>query len=98
MICQECKKEVACVTQRDEYLFIATRTCLWCRDKAYEESYRIQDSIACCRNCNAVDQDDDWLLCGHGGQPVSSVGICSLFVAAPPVTDVREGGHEKTES
>lgn len=80
MKCLQCSKEVTIVTPHDQFMFGASGLCPECRDKVIEESYRDQTDLRCCRNCREVDQADDWIVCGHNGKPVSTIGICDRFL------------------
>ena len=79
MQCTICHQEVTIMTTHEQFLFGASGLCADCREKAFEESYRDQTELRCCRNCGSVDQADDWIVCGHNGRPVSTTGICERF-------------------
>jgi len=79
MRCSRCQNEVTITTPHEQFLFGASGLCADCREKVFEESYRDQTELRCCRNCREVDQADDWIVCGHNGRPVSTTGICERF-------------------
>lgn len=83
MRCNTCQNDVFITTTHEQFLWDASHLCKECQDKVFEESYRTQDELACCRNCKNNDWVEDFgILCGHNGKPVSSVGICLGFEIA----------------
>ena len=78
-VCENCDKGFEVTGELEQHLYTASGLCPDCRNTAFEESYRDQDGLACCRNCRDVDQADDWIVCGHNGRPVSTIGICDRF-------------------
>ena len=79
MRCSRCLDEVFITTPHEQFLFGASGLCPECREKVFEESYRDQTELRCCRNCGSCDTADDWIVCGHNGRPVSTTGICERF-------------------
>ena len=80
MRCSRCQNEVTITTPHEQFLFGASGLCATCREKVFEESYRTQDELACCRNCRHNDWAEDFgILCSINKKPVSTVGICSRF-------------------
>lgn len=80
MRCNTCKAEVTIITPHEQFFFGASGLCKSCQGKVFEESYRTQDELACCRNCRHNDWVEDFgILCGINKKPVSTVGICDGF-------------------
>jgi hypothetical protein len=82
MQCKQCLIDVSITNPHEQFLFGASGLCEECRDKVYEESYRDQDDLKCCRCCQWHDWAEDIIICEKRHRPVSSVGICSAFEPA----------------
>jgi len=77
MQCVNCKSEVTIITPHEQFLFGASGLCSACRVSVIEESYQVQDRLACCRNCLESDWVEEVIICGITKNPVSTVGICN---------------------
>ena len=83
MRCSRCQNDVEITTTHEQFLWDASHLCKACQDQVFEESYRVQESLACCRNCRECDWVEDFgILCGINKKPVSTVGLCSRFEIA----------------
>jgi len=76
MKCSRCQNEVTITTPHEQFLFGASGLCSACREKVFEESYRDQTELPCCRNCDGHDWVEEQLVCAVTHKPVSSTGIC----------------------
>jgi len=82
MRCNTCKSEVAIITPHEQFLFGASGLCPECRDRIYEESYRDQIELRCCRNCDLHDWAEEVIVCGKTHRAVSTTGYCDGFEVA----------------
>ena len=76
MQCNTCHVEVEIITPHEQFLFGASGLCAGCREKVFEESYRDQSELPCCRNCDDHDWAEEQLIYGVTHKPVRSTGIC----------------------
>jgi len=82
MQCTICHQEVTITTPHEQFLFGASGLCSACREKVFEESYRDQTELRCCRNCDFHDWAEENLVCGKTHKPVSTTGLCDRFEVA----------------
>jgi len=78
-VCENCDKGFEVTGELEQHLYTASGLCPSCRAVVFEESYRTQDELACCRNCDFHDWVEESLVCGKTHRAVGSVGICDAF-------------------
>jgi hypothetical protein len=81
MRCSRCQNDVEITTTHEQFLWDASHLCKECQDKVFEESYRDQPELKCCRQCDFHDWVEESLICGKTHRAVGSTAICDGFKA-----------------